>query len=445
LATNILMPALSPTMEEGKLAKWLVKEGDTVKSGDVIAEIETDKATMEIEAVDEGRLAKILVAEGTEGVKVNAPIAVLAEDGEEVSKPAPAPEAKKTAAPPPRGEEDGNVTQLRPPPAALAKPEAPQSSDRIAASPLARRLAAEKGIALEGVKGSGPHGRIVKRDLDGGRPAKSAPPAQAPSPGWGKGTEAWVPKGAPPSAKPPLLPDARLYFEQGEYEEVPHDQMRKAIARRLTASMQTTPHYYITVDCVIDELLKARALLNAQSPDRTGPFKLSVNDFVVRAVALALMKSPAVNVSWTDDAMLVHKHADVGVAVAMEGGLITPIVRHAELKGLVEISREIASLAEKARTKKLKPTEYEGGSFAVSNLGMYGVKHFTAVINPPHAGILAVGKGEERAIVREGQIVKANVMTLTLSCDHRAVDGATGGKFLEVLKGYLESPLAMLL
>ena len=445
MATNILMPALSPTMEEGKLAKWLIKEGDTVKSGDVIAEIETDKATMEIEAVDEGRLAKILVPEGTEGVKVNAPIAVLAADGEEATAPLP----KTEAAAPPHAKDESNVTQLRPAAAKPepAKPEAPAPhTDRISASPLARRLAAEKGIALEGVKGSGPHGRIVKRDLEGATAkAPDKTPGQAAGAGWGKGTEAWVPKGAPASAKAPLLPDARLYFEQGEYEEVPHDQMRKAIARRLTASMQTTPHYYISVDCVIDQLLRARTLLNAQSPDKTGPFKISVNDFVVRAVALALIKMPAVNVSWTEDAMLVHKHADVGVAVAMEGGLITPIVRHAEKKGLIEISREVASLAEKARTKKLKPTEYEGGSFAVSNLGMFGVKSFTAVINPPHAGILAVGQGEARPIVRDGQIVTANVMSLTMSCDHRAIDGATGSKFLEVLKNYLESPLAMLL
>jgi pyruvate dehydrogenase E2 component (dihydrolipoamide acetyltransferase) len=444
MTTNILMPALSPTMEEGKLAKWLVKEGDTVKSGDVIAEIETDKATMEVEAVDEGTVAKILVPEGTEGVKVNAPIAILAEEGETVGAAA-APE-KPVQKPVKVTPADSNVMPIRP----EAKGTAP-SPDHIAASPLARRLAAEKGVALEGVKGSGPHGRIVKRDLVGGpqdaAPKKPAAASQgAPSPGWGKGTEAWVPKGkSPPGGQLPLLPDARLYFEQGDYEEVPHDAMRKAIARRLVASMATAPHYYITVDCVIDELLKARVLLNAQSPDKTGPYKLSVNDFVVRAVALALMKFPAVNVSWTDDAMLVHKHADVGIAVAMEGGLITPIVRHAETKGLVEISREVASLAEKARTKKLKPTEYEGGSFAVSNLGMYGVKEFTAVINPPHAGILAVGKGEERPIVRDGQIVKANVMTLTMSCDHRAIDGATGSQFLAILKSYLESPLAMLL
>jgi pyruvate dehydrogenase E2 component (dihydrolipoamide acetyltransferase) len=449
MTTTILMPALSPTMEEGKLAKWLVKAGDTVKSGDVIAEIETDKATMEVEAVDEGTVAQILVAEGTEGVKVNAPIAVLADEGDAASVPPKAPPAAPQAAAPAKAQ--SQVTPLRP----IGKADAAPQSGRVAASPLARRLAREKGIALEAIKGSGPHGRIVKRDLEGasrsgasqaGASQTGVPAAPGPSPGWGKGTEAWAPKGAPQQAKaPPLLPDARVYFEQGDYEEVRHDAIRKAIARRLTASMQTTPHYYLTVDCVIDELLKARTLLNAQAPDRSGPYKLSVNDFIVRAVALALMKSPAVNVSWTDDAMLLHKHADVGIAVAFEGGLITPIVRKAETKGLVEISREIASLADKARTKKLKPTEYEGGSFAVSNLGMFGVSSFTAVINPPHAGILAVGQGEVRPIVQDGQIVKANVMTLTLSCDHRAIDGATGAKFLQTLKAYLQSPLAMLL
>jgi pyruvate dehydrogenase E2 component (dihydrolipoyllysine-residue acetyltransferase) len=439
LTTNILMPALSPTMTEGKLAKWHVKEGDAVKSGDVIAEIETDKATMEVEAVDEGTVAKILVPEGAEGVKVNAPIAVLAGEGEAADKPVPPakePPRAQAAAPEPAGKVEPMPAPAKAPP-----------TTHVAASPLARRLAAEKGVALAAVEGTGPHGRIVKRDLEGAAPQKAAPATAPAAPAVARpaAPPAGPVKSAPPPATASVLPDPRIYFEKGEYEEVPHSLIRKAIARRLTASMETTPHYYLTVDCVIDELLKTRVRLNAQSPDKTGPFKLSVNDFVVRAAALALIKFPAVNVSWADDAMLMHKRADVGVAVAIEGGLITPIVRKAETKGLIEISREVASLAEKARTRKLKPMEYEGGSFAVSNLGMFGVKSFTAVINPPHAGILAVGKGEERAIVRDGQIVKANVMTITLSCDHRAVDGATGGRFLEILKSYIEDPAAMLL
>jgi pyruvate dehydrogenase E2 component (dihydrolipoamide acetyltransferase) len=421
------MPALSPTMEEGKLARWLVHEGDTVKSGDVIAEIETDKATMEVEAVDEGRVSKILVPEGTEGVKVNAPIAELVGEGETAAP-------SQATAPSPRPSPQAKIGE------GANKTPAPQpkfngaAGDRIIASPLAKRIAKEKAIELAAVQGSGPHGRIVLADVEnltGGKPKPAQARSEAPR--------------APQPTAPGALPDPRLYFEKGSYTEVPHDAMRKAIARRLTQSMQLTPHYYLTLDCEIDELMRARKLLNAQSPDKAGPYKLSVNDFIVRAVALALIKFPPVNVSWADDAMLLHNHADIGVAVAIDGGLITPIVRNAETKGLVAISREVASLAEKARTKKLKPTDYEGGSFAISNLGMYGIKSFTAVINPPHAAILAVGKGEERAIVKDGAIVKATVMTLTMSCDHRAVDGATGAQFLEILKLYIENPLSMLL
>ena len=453
MPTNILMPALSPTMEEGKLSRWLVKEGDDVKSGDVIAEIETDKATMEVEAVDEGRVSKILVPEGTEGVKVNAPIAELVGESEgpamqpalrpseggksehfAESHAAPKGGAKEAAAPAPT-----QKSEQKPADAPIPKTNG-ASQDRVMASPLAKRIANEKKIDLGSVKGSGPHGRVVAADLGAvaGGTAKAPPPKALVA-------RPEAPRAPVQAPSPGALPDARLYFEKGSYKEVPHDGMRKAIARRLTQSMQSTPHYYLTIDCEIDELMRARKLLNGQSPDAAGPFKLSVNDFVVRAVALALMKFPPVNVSWTDDAMLVHNHADIGIAVAIDGGLVTPIVRNAETKGLVQISREVASLAEKARTKKLKPTDYEGGSFAISNLGMFGIKSFTAVINPPHAAILAVGKGEERAIVKDGAIVKATVMTMTMSCDHRAVDGATGAQFLEILKTYIENPLSMLL
>ena len=458
MATEILMPALSPTMEEGTLVKWLVKEGDAVKSGDVIAEIETDKATMEVEAVDEGRMGRILVPAGTENVKVNAPIAVLLEEGEDASavkakappSPQPSPRrgegAKEEQAPkatvaipqakpaptpsPQRGEGRGEGTT----PAPISKGDG--ASERVVASPLARRLAGERGIELATLTGSGPHGRIIKSDVEtfrpGARPAPARPDVR--------------PAEAKPAPSPGLqLPDARSYFAPGTYDEIKHDGMRKAIARRLTAAVAAMPHIYLTIECEIDKLLQLRKDLNAHSTQGEGSYKLSVNDFVVRAVAMALMKSPDVNVSWTDDAMLRHHQADVGIAVALPHGLITPIVRHAELKGLAELSHEIADLATRARDKKLKPAEYEGGSFTVSNLGMFGVKEFTAIINPPQAAILAVGKGEERAVVKNGAIVKANMMSLTASFDHRAIDGATGAQFLQILKGFIEDPTTMLL
>jgi len=443
MPTPILMPALSPTMEEGKLAKWHKKEGDAVKAGDVVAEIETDKATMEVEAVDEGKLGKILVPEGTEGVKVNAPIALLLGEGEDAGAlkatgpalaarptPAKAAEAPKKA---------GNGGGAAP---ASVKAEAPPT-ERILASPLARRLAGERKLNLATITGSGPRGRIVKRDVEETKvKAAPAPTARevAPSPT----RMAAPPAGAPP-ARAPELPDPRKLFEPGSYAEIKHDQMRKAIARRLTLSKQTIPHYYLTVDCDIEALVKLRKDLNAKSPEGPGAYKLSVNDFVIRAAALALMKFPDANVTWTDDAMLRHKHADIGVAVAIPGGLITPIIRHAELKGLAEISREMTDLAERAHTKKLKPNEFEGGSFAISNLGMFGVKEFAAVINPPQAAILAVGRGEERAVVKNGALAKAHVMTVTLSADHRAIDGATAAQFLQILKDFLEDPATMLL
>jgi pyruvate dehydrogenase E2 component (dihydrolipoamide acetyltransferase) len=447
VSTQILMPALSPTMEEGKLAKWLVKEGDAVKSGDILAEIETDKATMEFEAVDEGRIGKILVPEGTEGVKVNAPIATLLEEGEDASaapdissamasiKDAVTAEAKKPV--------EAAAPAAKPEPAKPAAAPEPkkESGTRVFASPLARRIAGLKGIDIAALTGSGPRGRIVKADVEAAKPgAVKAPAAQK--------TEA-QPQPQPAAHTAPSvagvapLPDARAFFKPEDYDEIPHDSMRKAIARRLTSSKTLIPHFYLTIDCRIDNLLATRARLNETAAK--GSFKLSVNDFVVKASALALMRVPEVNASWTDTAILRHKHADVGVAVALDFGLITPIVFRAEEKGLAVISNEIKSLAERARTKKLKPSEFEGGGFAVSNLGMFGIKQFTGVINPPHAAIMAVGAGEARAIVQGGKIEVATVMTVTLSCDHRVVDGATGARFLDAFKQFIEEPAAMLL
>jgi pyruvate dehydrogenase E2 component (dihydrolipoamide acetyltransferase) len=440
MTTPILMPALSPTMEEGKLAKWHVKPGDKVRSGDVIAEIETDKATMEVEAVDEGIVAELLVAEGTEAVKVNTVIAQLREEGESAApaKPAPKPVA---AAPAP-------VAKAAPPAPQAAKPVAPVAAPvvngaagaRVFASPLARRVASEGGLELSLVQGSGPHGRIVKADIDaalkGGAPraAVRAVAAKAPAP--------VVAAAAPVAA---AGPDARLYFAKDSYEEIPHDSMRKTIARRLTSSKRDIPHYYLTVDCQIDALLDVRKQINAQSPaDGPGAYKVSVNDFIVKAAALALIRVPGVNCSWTETALLKHRHADVGVAVALDFGLITPIVQKAETKSLAAISNEVKDLAARAKAKKLKPSEFEGGTFAISNLGMFGVRDFTAVINPPHAAILAVGAGEPRPVVRNGAIVVATVMTVQLSCDHRVIDGALGATWLEAFKGYLENPVTML-
>jgi len=441
MPVNILMPALSPTMEEGKLAKWLVKEGDQVKSGDILAEIETDKATMEFEAVDEGRIGKILVPEGTEGIKVNAPIAILLGDGESAAAPADIPSAMNSI-------KEAVTAEVKPKPAPAPKPQlvtakpqtvvAPAPSDaRLFASPLARRIAQQKGIDLAAIAGSGPRGRIVISDLEGAKPAAAKPvaaPAAAPQPSV---------SGAIAGIAP--LPDARLFYKPDDYVEIPHDLMRKSIAKRLSSATALIPHFYLTIDCRIDELLAARARLNEASPKGEGGFKLSVNDFLVKASALALMRVPEVNASWTDSAILRHKHADVGVAVALDFGLITPIVFRAEEKGLVAISGEVKALAERARTKKLKPQEYEGGSFAISNLGMFGIKNFTAVINPPHAAILAVGAGEQRAVVIDGKLQAATVMTVTMSCDHRVVDGATGARFLQAFKQYVEEPAAMLL
>ncbi|MCC7346431.1 MAG: pyruvate dehydrogenase complex dihydrolipoamide acetyltransferase [Variibacter sp.] len=456
MPTNILMPALSPTMEKGNLAKWLKKEGDKVAPGDVIAEIETDKATMEVEAVDEGVLAKIVVPEGTADVPVNDVIAVLAGEGEDVKAAAGGPAAQKAPAkapekaasagtpspqPSPRGEEVAARSAAGEGARAAAAPASNgHDSGRVFSSPLARRLAKEAGVDIGRVQGSGPHGRVIARDVEQARSGKGLKaPAAAPAP---------AAAAAAPAAIAPALSDdkVRALFPEGSYEVVPHDNMRRVIAQRLTASTQTVPHFYLTVDCVLDKLLAAREEANAAAPkDKDGKpaYKLSVNDFVIKALALALQRVPNANVSWTEGAMLKHKHSDVGVAVAMPGGLITPIVRAAEGKSLSTISGEMKDFAVRARARKLKPEEYQGGTTAVSNLGMYGIKDFTAVINPPHATILAVGTGEQRPLVRDGRIEIATMMSVTLSCDHRAVDGALGAELITAFKTLIENPVMM--
>ncbi|MDK4733763.1 pyruvate dehydrogenase complex dihydrolipoamide acetyltransferase [Rhizobium sp. CNPSo 3490] len=447
---NITMPALSPTMEEGNLSKWLVKEGDTVKSGDVIAEIETDKATMEVEAVDEGTVAKLVVPAGTEGVKVNALIAVLAADGEDVAAAASgagsAAPAKADAAPAPKADAAPAKAEAAPAtaPAPAAAPAAVSSGgNRTFSSPLARRLAKEAGIDLSAVAGSGPHGRVIKSDIEaavagGGAKAAAAPAAAAPQAAAAPAPAA-APKGASEEAVLKL-------FEPGSYELVPHDGMRKTIARRLVESKQTIPHFYVSVDCELDALMALRAQLNDAAPrkDNAPAYKLSVNDMVIKAMALALRDVPDANVSWTDNNMIKHKHADVGVAVSIPGGLITPIIRKAEQKTLSVISNEMRDLGKRAKDRKLKPEEYQGGTSSVSNMGMMGVKNFAAVVNPPHATILAVGAGEQRVIVKNGEMAIATVMSVTLSTDHRCVDGALGAELLQAFKGYIENPMGLL-
>ncbi|MGB7335110.1 MAG: pyruvate dehydrogenase complex dihydrolipoamide acetyltransferase [Salaquimonas sp.] len=444
---NITMPALSPTMEEGNLAKWLVKEGDKVVSGDILAEIETDKATMEVEAVDEGTIAKIVVEGGTEGVKVNAVIAILAEDGEDVA------EAAKGGADGGEGGADGgNGGGDKPIPAPVSTQEAksdtpapssapaaaPASGERVFASPLARRLAKEGGVDVAAIAGSGPHGRVVKRDVEAaitggtGKAAAAAPAAQAP-----KATAAPAGMSSEQTLK---------LFEEGSYELVKHDGMRKTIAKRLQESKQTIPHFYVSVDCQLDALLKLRGEINSAAPmkDDKPAYKLSVNDMVIKALALALRDVPEANVSWTDENMVMHKHSDVGVAVSIPGGLITPIIRSAELKTLSAISNEMKDMGQRAKERKLKPEEYQGGTTAVSNMGMMGVSNFSAVVNPPHATILAVGAGEKRPVVKDGALAVATVMTVTLSTDHRAVDGALGAELIGAFKRYIENPMGML-
>jgi pyruvate dehydrogenase E2 component (dihydrolipoamide acetyltransferase) len=432
---NILMPALSPTMEKGNLARWLKKEGDAIKAGDVLAEIETDKATMEVEAIDEGTLAKIIVPDGTADVAVNTLIGVIAAEGEDVKAAGSASAApvKAAAAPAPQAAASTPVAAVVAPVAASA-PSA--GAARIFASPLARRIAKEARIDLSRVKGSGPHGRIIEKDV---RAAMAGGAALAPV--------ASAATSAPALASGMSDDLVRKFFEPGSFEEIPHDSMRKVIARRLTESKQTVPHFYLTVDCELDTLLAAREAINAAAPkDKDGKpaYKVSVNDFVIKALAVALQRVPDANVTWTESAMLKHKHSDVGVAVSIPGGLITPVVRKAETKGLAQISNEMKDYAARARARKLKPEEYQGGSTAVSNLGMFGIKNFQAVINPPHATILAVGVGEQRIVVKKGAPAVATVMSVTLSTDHRAVDGALGAELISAFKQLIENPMGML-
>ncbi|MBV8564451.1 MAG: pyruvate dehydrogenase complex dihydrolipoamide acetyltransferase [Methylobacteriaceae bacterium] len=470
MPSNILMPALSPTMEKGNLAKWLKKEGDEIKSGDVIAEIETDKATMEVEAVDEGVLARIVVPEGTQDVPVNELIGIIASEGEDPkavsggagastaaaakqpspaqqaapAKPAaaaaagaapPAPERPVPAPPSPPGAQAPSTPAARPTGNGA-------SGARLFASPLARRLAREAGLDLARLTGSGPHGRIVERDIKAavaGGGAKAAAPAPS---------AAIAPK---PAAAPlaPAISDeiVKKLFEANSFEEVPHDSMRKTIARRLVEAKQTIPHFYLSLDCEIDALLALREQINKAAPqDKDGKpaYRISVNDFVIKALATALMRVPEANVTWTEAAMLKHKHADVGVAVSIPGGLITPVVRRAETKTVSVISNEMKDYAARAKVRRLKPEEYQGGTTAVSNLGMFGITSFSAVINPPHATILAVGTGEQRVVVRKGAPAVATIMTVTLSTDHRAVDGALGAQLLQAFKVLIEAPAGML-
>jgi pyruvate dehydrogenase E2 component (dihydrolipoamide acetyltransferase) len=411
MSVNVLMPALSPTMTEGTLAKWLKKEGDMVKSGDVIAEIETDKATMEVESADEGKLGKILIQAGTSGVAVNTPIAILLEEGEESVAIKSAPPVNTNPEPP-----------LSSPPASAPQKIVPVAEgERVFATPLARRIAQQKGVDLKLVKGSGPHGRIVKQDLE------TIPEKQTAA------------KPAPLSSGPNAKSLADAYGMT--YKELPNNNIKKVVARRLLESKQSVPHFYLSVDCNLTSLLAARAALNEQGK---GAYKLSVNDFVIKAVAVALKAYPAANTAWTDEAVLQFDHADISVAVATPNGLITPIIKAAETKGLAQISSEMKDLAGRAREGKLKPEEFQGGTFSISNLGMFGVSNFQAIINPPQACILAVGAGIEKPIVQNGKIEVATVMTVTLSVDHRAVDGAVGAEFLQFFKQYIENPVSML-
>jgi pyruvate dehydrogenase E2 component (dihydrolipoamide acetyltransferase) len=434
---EILMPALSPTMEEGTLAKWLVKEGDTVSSGDIIAEIETDKATMEFEAVDDGTIGKIIVPEGSEGVKVNALIAVLLEDGEEASDAVPssasADDAGDKAAATAVSAEPATPTAER---SATPAPAAPAASDgtRIFASPLARRIAADQGLELSALQGSGPHGRIVKADVlaAGDAPAKPAPTA-------GPAVSAATPAPAPSVSADAI---AKIYADR-EFTEIPLDGMRKTIAARLTEAKQTIPHFYLRRDIKIDNLLSFRGQLNKQLEARG--VKLSVNDFIIKACALALQTVPAANAVWAGDRVLQLTPSDVAVAVAIEGGLFTPVLKDAEQKSLSTLSAEMKDLATRARSKKLAPHEYQGGSFAISNLGMFGIDNFDAVINPPHGAILAVGAGVKKPVIDEdGQVSVATVMSVTLSVDHRVIDGALGAELLQAIVDNLENPMGML-
>jgi pyruvate dehydrogenase E2 component (dihydrolipoamide acetyltransferase) len=432
--TDVLMPALSPTMEEGTLAKWLVKVGDEVKSGDVIAEIETDKATMEVEAVDEGVVSAILVPEGSEGVKINTPIARLGGDAALTAK---APEAPKPAAPaPPVAQAPAVLAEKIEVAPAQAAPPPPAKADgeRVFASPLARRLAAQIGVDLATVQGSGPHGRVVRRDVEGlsGAPKAAAAPATAP-------TAAPAPIAAEPHREAKTL--EQMGIPAGSYDLVPLDGMKKTIARRMTESFRDIPHFPLTIDIEIDALLAARTKINAALPAEG---KVSVNDLVIKAAAAALMRVPDANASYTLDGIAMHHHADIAMAVAIDGGLITPIIRAAEGKGLAKIAEETKDLADRARHRKLKPEEFQGGTFSISNLGMFGIRSFASIINEPHGAILSVGAGEKRPVVKDGALAIATVLTVTLTCDHRVVDGAIGSRWLAAFKGMLEDPITMI-
>jgi pyruvate dehydrogenase E2 component (dihydrolipoamide acetyltransferase) len=452
MAIKILMPALSPTMTEGTLAKWLLKEGDSVASGDVMAEIETDKATMEFEAVDEGIIAKILIEGGTEGVAVNEPIAILAEEGEDIETAIASVGDSKSEAAAAKGSEPAKTEKAaekpasKPEPAAEKPAEKPAASsgDRIFASPLARRMAENEGLDLAKLSGSGPHGRIVKRDIEDALSsgtgkatvASDTAPADAPKAAAPAAAKAAAPAAAVPSADDPIfkmLPEA---------EAVPHSNMRKTIAKRLTESARDIPHFTLQVDVEIDKLLAMRKQLN----ERDGAdYKISVNDFVIKATALALTRVPDCNVAYTDSAILKFKKVDMAMAVAIDGGLITPIIKDCASKGLATISKEAKSLAAKARDGKLSPEEYQGGTFTISNLGMFGVKTFTSIINPPQGGILSVGAGEQRPVVKDGALGMATVMSLSLAVDHRCIDGATGAALVKELKALIEDPIALML
>jgi pyruvate dehydrogenase E2 component (dihydrolipoamide acetyltransferase) len=435
LSIDILMPALSPTMEEGSLAKWHVKVGDTVRSGDVIAEIETDKATMEVEAVDEGVVEEIVVPEGTENVKVNAPIARLKGEGEAAQKPAPAapePAAQKsaekpsTAAAKPQAETPEPAKAAAPPTPAAPLAAQAGAGERVFASPLARRLAQQAGVDLSAIKGSGPHGRIIKRDLDGAQASPGARPSA--------GAASAAPRDVQSLEQQGIAP--------GSYELIPLTAMKRTVARRMTDSFRDVPHFPLTIDLEIDALLAGRAKINAML-EKDG-VKVSVNDIVIKAAAMALKRVPDANASYSPEGIAMHHHADVAMAVAIDGGLITPIVRAAETKGLAAIAVETKDLAERARTRKLKPEEYLGGTFSVSNLGMFGIKSFASIINEPQGAILSVGMGEKRPVVRDNQLAIATVMSVTLTCDHRVVDGAIGARFLQAFQAMIEDPLTML-
>ena len=429
MPTEILMPALSPTMEEGTLAKWMVKEGDSVASGDIIAEIETDKATMEFEAVDEGTIGKIMIAEGTEGVKVNTPIAVLLEDGESADDISSSPSAPTEPAPAPEAKSAEPAKVAAPAPAAPIK-----DGTRIFASPLARRIAADKGVDLAEITGSGPHGRIVKADVENAQPGAAKPAAS---------TVSAAPAAAPALASGPSAEAVMKTYADRPHEEVTLDGMRKTIAARLTEAKQSVPHFYLRRDIQLDALLKFRSQLNKQLEPRG--IKLSVNDFIIKACALALQQVPDANAVWAGDRVLKLEKSDVAVAVAIEGGLFTPVILDSDTKSLSALSTEMKDLASRARDRKLAPHEYVGGSFAISNLGMFGIDNFDAIINPPHAAILAVGAGAKKPVVGEdGELTAATVMSVTLSVDHRVIDGALGADLLNAIKDNLESPMVML-